>query len=55
MIDRNRVIKVASVEFNHVYIGTKSDAKKYYLKEALDIRNTDTTYAADIRLSLIHI
>jgi hypothetical protein len=48
-IDLYDVIKVTSKEFNHEFIGTKANAKRFYLREALAERNTDTTYAADIR------
>ena len=48
-MNNNLVIKVIAKDFNHEFIGTKSEAKKYYMKEALANRNTDTTYAADIR------
>ena len=48
-MNNNTVIRVTSKEFNHEFIGTKAEAKKFYLNEALLERNTDTTYAADIR------
>ena len=48
-MNNNLVIKVVAKDFNHEFIGTKSEAKKYYVREALAIRNTDTTYATDIR------
>ena len=43
------IIKVVSSEWDHEFIGTKSEAKKFYLKIALEIRNTECTYANDIR------
>jgi hypothetical protein len=50
------VIKVTEVivnkeyaEMTHEFIGTPSEAKKFYLKIALENRNRELTYAEDIR------
>ena len=49
MINKNTVIRVITHDSNHEFIGTKSEAKKYYLKFALENRNKELTYSEDIR------
>ena len=49
MINKNTIIRVITHDSDHEFIGTKSEAKKYYLKFALENRNKELTYSEDIR------
>jgi|TARA_R100000479_G_scaffold160760_3_gene98292 hypothetical protein len=47
-MNRNTIIKIEHKEYP-TYMATYSEAKKYFLQYALENRNTDLTYAEDIR------
>lgn len=47
-MSRNTIIKIKHKEYP-VYMATRSEAKKYFLKFALENRNKEQTYAEDIR------
>ena len=53
-MSRNTIIKIKHKEYP-VYMATRSEAKKYFLKFALENRNKEQTYAEDRGVNLHQI